>query len=136
MSWSGSRFQVVAADSRSTLAEVFLPRAWRRDNAGVRVFHYHLVTSEVRAVEASPPPLRHVEELVGHQQSFRPRACSLRHPLAQPHGRERRLDHVARAEMLPVFGGKVEEGQEYVSVLLQRRDGLRVLGAVLAGKTA
>ena len=57
---------------------------------------------EVRAVEASPAPLRHVEELVGHQQSFRARACALRHALAQPHGRKRRLDHVGRAEMLPV----------------------------------
>ncbi len=36
--------------------------------------------------------------------------------------------------MLPVLRGKVEEGQQHVGILLQRRDGLGVLGAVLAGK--
>src|ERR1700737_3593706 len=36
--------------------------------------------------------------------------------------------------MLPVLGGEVEEREEGVGVLLQRRDGLRVLGAVLGGE--
>ncbi len=59
---------------------------------------------QVRAVEPSPAGLRHVEELVGHQQALRPRARALRHALAEPHRRERRLDHVGRAQMLPVVG--------------------------------
>src|SRR5690348_10660852 len=49
---------------------------------------------EVRAVEATPPRLRHVEELVGHQERLRAGARPLRHALAQSDRRERRLDHV------------------------------------------
>jgi hypothetical protein len=48
----------------------------------------------MRAVEASPSRLRHVEQLVGHQEALRPRARALRYPLAQPDRRERGLDHV------------------------------------------
>ena len=36
--------------------------------------------------------------------------------------------------MLPVRRGEVEEGEQDISVLLQGRDGLRVLGPVLAGE--
>src|SRR4029450_11361481 len=50
---------------------------------------------EVRPVEPPPPHLRHVEELVGHQEPLRPRPCALGDSLPQPHGRERRLDRQA-----------------------------------------
>jgi hypothetical protein len=59
---------------------------------------------EVRAVQPSPPGLRHVEELVSHQQPFRSRARALRHALTRSHGRERRLDHVGGAKVSPVLG--------------------------------
>src|SRR5262245_56551924 len=36
--------------------------------------------------------------------------------------------------MLPVLRWEVEEGEQRVGVLLQRRDGLRILGPVLAGE--
>src|SRR5262249_13187473 len=37
--------------------------------------------------------------------------------------------------MLPVLGGEVEEREQRVGVLLQRRDGLRILRPVLAGES-
>jgi hypothetical protein len=57
---------------------------------------------QVRAVEPTPTSLRHVEELVGHQETLRSRALALRHALAEPDGRERGLDHVRGPQMLPV----------------------------------
>src|SRR6266571_6018510 len=45
---------------------------------------------EVCAIEASPPGLRHVEQLVGHQEPLGPGARALRHALAQSDRRERR----------------------------------------------
>jgi hypothetical protein len=83
----------------------------------------------VCTVEPPPSRLRHVEELVGHQPNPHARARALRHALAQSHRRERRLDHIRRAEMLPVLGGEVEEREQRISVLLQRRDGLRYLAS-------
>src|SRR5206468_1423153 len=63
-----------------------------------------------------------------------PGARALRHALAQSDRRERRLDHVRGPEMLPVLGGEVEEREQDIGVLLRRRDGLRVLRAVLGGE--
>ena len=40
---------------------------------------------KVCTVEPPPPGLRHIEELVGHQEPLRARACALRDPLTQPH---------------------------------------------------
>jgi len=45
----------------------------------------------------SPAGLRHVEELVGHQETLRARASTLRYALAQSDRRERQLDHVGSA---------------------------------------
>ena len=70
--------------------------------------------------------------------SRRPRACAMsfvREPAPFVTGWRSRtvangLDHVRGAQLLPVFGGEVKEREEYVGVLLQSRDRLRVLGAV------
>src|SRR5262249_22743949 len=52
---------------------------------------------EVRTVEPPPAGLRHVEELVGHEEALCARARALRHALAEPHRREtRRLSHPLR----------------------------------------
>jgi len=78
--------------------------------------------------------MSHVEELVGHQETLRARASPLRYALAQSDGRERGLDDVAGPQVLPVLGGEVEERQQRGGVLVQGRDGLRVLGPVLDGE--
>src|SRR2546425_10199907 len=48
----------------------------------------------------------------------------------QAHRREGRLNRVGGAQMLPVLGRVIEVGQQSVLVEGQRRDGLRILGAV------
>ncbi len=58
------------------------------------------------------------------------RASALGRARAQPHCRERRLDDVARAQVLLVLGRKIEERQELVLVAAQRVHGLRILGTV------
>lgn len=68
-------------------------------------------------VEPTPPGLRHIQELVGHQEALRAGARALRHPLAQSDRRERGLDDVAGPQMLPVLGWEVEEREQHVGVL-------------------
>ena len=46
------------------------------------------------------------------------------------HGGEGALDRVGRAQVLPVLGGELVEGQQAIPVLDQVVDGLVVLGAV------
>ena len=60
-------------------------------------------------------------EIRVHPPSFRPRARALRHALAQPHRRERRLDHIRCAQVLPVCGREVEDCEERIGILLQGR---------------
>jgi hypothetical protein len=47
--------------------------------------------------------------------------------LTQPHAGERRLDHVGGAQMLPVFGGEVEETHQPLPVCGQGLDRLGYL---------
>ncbi len=68
------------------------------------------------AIEAPPALLGHVE-LEGHQQPLGPGASAPGRALAQPHGGERRLDHVGGAQVLPVLGRKVEEDKQVASEL-------------------
>jgi len=51
--------------------------------------------------------------------------------LAQPHGGERRLDDIGGAQVLPVLGGKIEEGNQALRVGGKRLDRLGVLGLIL-----
>src|SRR5262245_29882375 len=61
---------------------------------------------EARAVESPPPGLGHLQELVGHQETLRARASTLRHALAQTDRREWRLDRVAVRRCFQCSAGK------------------------------
>ena len=48
-----------------------------------------------------------------------------------PHRREHALDRIDRAQVNPMFGGEVDEGQQRLAILDQTFDGLVVFGRVL-----
>ena len=50
------------------------------------------------------------------------------------HGGEHALDRIRGAQVVPVLGGKVEEGEQRLAILGQAGDRLVVLGAVLVGE--
>jgi hypothetical protein len=78
---------------------------------------------QVSAIEAPSALLGHVEQPEGHQQPLGPGARARGRPLAQPHGDERRLDHVGGAQVLPLF--RVTpirvDGEELLSNVVDRR---------------
>jgi hypothetical protein len=47
-----------------------------------------------------------------------------------PHGREGAFDGVCRSQVLPMFGGKIIEGQQRLAILLQAFGGLLVFDRV------
>src|SRR5262249_20034978 len=72
-----------------------------------------------RRIESPESPLRHHQYPPDQRRRVRDLLELLRRVRPQAHRRERRLDHVRRAQVLPVFGGEVEEGEQRVDVLLQ-----------------
>ena len=112
----------------SDLTPAFCPSAVRKAYVGPHE------RQEVGTIGPSPADLRHVQELVGHQEPLRARPGALRHTLAQPHCRERRLDHVRGLEMLPCSAGKgtmAARGRR--SRWLATAAGCRILCACRAG---
>ena len=89
---------------------------------------------QVRAVEPAPTRLRHVEELVGYQEPLRPRPRALRHALAEPRRPRTGIRSSSTSAGASSLCGKVEEREQGLGILLQRRNGLRVLGPVLGGE--
>ena len=63
----------------------------------------------------------------GRQRSFGPHG-------SVAHGGEDTLDRIRCAQVVPVLGGKVEEGEQGVAVLGQARNRLVVLGVVFVGE--
>lgn len=57
----------------------------------------------MRTIQLAPALLCQHQELERHRQCLGPAARAFGHALTEPHGREARLDGVARAQMLPVF---------------------------------
>ena len=63
----------------------------------------------------------------GRQRSFRPHG-------SMAHRGEHALDRVRRAQVVPVLGGKVEEGEQGLAILGQAGNRPVVLGAVFVGE--
>jgi hypothetical protein len=85
----------------------------------------------VGCVDGAPPVLGGLDELERHGDAGGPGAGSLGDPLAEPDGGEGRLDRVRGAQVDPVLGGAVVEGQQDVEVIDDLRDGLGPLRAVV-----
>src|SRR5512147_1610347 len=64
---------------------------------------------------------------LGRQRSFCPHG-------SMTHRGEHALDRVRCAQMVPVLGGKIEEGKQGLAILCQAGDRLVVLGAVFVGE--
>ena len=88
----------------------------------------------VMAVETAPASLGGFGELEDHRQRGLVRETSLRAHGAVTHGRERALDDVRRAQMLPVFGGEVVEGEQRLAILDQALGRLVVFDACVYRK--
>ena len=69
-------------------------------------------------------------ELEDHGKRGLVREASLRSGRSMADGGERALDRVGRAQVLPVLGGEVVEGEQHVAILGQALDRLVVLRAV------
>ena len=83
----------------------------------------------VIAVETAPAFLGGLGELEDHGERSLVRKASLGAHGAVTHGRERAFDDVGRAQMFPVLGGEVVEGEQCFAVLDQALDRLVVFGA-------
>ena len=68
-------------------------------------------------VDRPPSGLGRLDQLVGHGQTGGPRARSLGHLGAQPHGGEGGLDGVGGLQMDPVLGREGVEGEQLLAVL-------------------
>lgn len=82
----------------------------------------------MRTIQLAPALLCQHQELERHRQCLGPAARAFGHALTEPHGREARLDGVARAQMLPVLGREVEEGEQGFAVLDEAVDRLLIFG--------
>jgi hypothetical protein len=60
--------------------------------------------------------------------------CSFRPHGSVPHGREHAFDEVGRAQVIPMLGMEVVEGQQRVAVLGEAFDSPSVLGGVFLGE--
>ena len=83
----------------------------------------------VVAVEATPAVLGGLGELEDHGERGLVRKTSLGAHRAVAHRCERAFDRVGRAQMLPVLGGEVVEGEQRVAILGQALDRLVVFDA-------
>ncbi len=91
----------------------------------------------VFALQAPPCSCCRHDELEHHQLGGFCRQRSLRAHGAMTHGRDHALDRVRSAQMVPMLGRKVEEGEQRILILGQAGDRLVVLGGPgLAGRTA
>jgi hypothetical protein len=85
---------------------------------------------EVGRVNGTPAGLCGFDELERHRYTGGPGAGSLGDPLPEPHGGEGRLDGVGGAQVDPVLGGVVVEGQQDVEVIGDLRGSFGPLGSV------
>ena len=83
----------------------------------------------VVTVEATPAFLGGLGELEDHGERGLVRETSFGAHRAVADGRERAFDDVGRAQMLPVLGGEVVEGEQRVAILGQALDRLVVFDA-------
>src|SRR6202035_375554 len=83
----------------------------------------------VVAIEATPAFLGDLGELEDHGERGLVGKTSLGAHGAVAHRRERAFDDVGRAQMLPVLGGEVVEGEQRVTIFDQALDRLVVFDA-------
>src|ERR1700704_6129473 len=83
----------------------------------------------VVTIETTPAFLGGLGELEDHGERGLVREASLRANGTMAHGRERAFDDVSRAQMLPVLGREVVEGEQRVAILDQALDRLVVFDA-------
>src|SRR5438034_9459491 len=114
---------------------------WESWKTLVSVTAYHSFGGEVEAsntptIRRLTPSCRHqllrlARELEGHGKRRLVREASLRPCRSMADGCEGALDRVGRAQVLPVLGGKIVEGEQHVAILGQTFDRLVVLRAVV-----
>jgi hypothetical protein len=75
-------------------------------------------------VHRSPAGLGGLDQLEGHGQAGGPRAWPLGDLGAMPHGGEGAFDGVGRAQVDPVLGREIVEGQQLIDVVGDLGDGL------------
>src|SRR5256714_13874892 len=85
---------------------------------------------EVGCVDRAPAGLGGFDELKRHREAGGLGAGPFSDLGAVPDGGERRLDRVRGAQVDPVLGGEVVEGEQLVEVVGDLRDRLAELGAV------
>src|SRR5437764_15458371 len=83
----------------------------------------------VVAIEATPAFLSGLGELEDHGERCLVRETSLGAHRAVAHRRERAFDDVGRAQMLPMLGWAVVEGEQAITILDQALDRLVVFDA-------
>jgi hypothetical protein len=83
----------------------------------------------VMAIEMTPAFFGGLGELEDHGECGLVRETSLGANRTVAHGRERTFDYIGRAQMLPLFGRKVVEGQQRIAILDQTIDRSIVLDA-------
>jgi len=88
----------------------------------------------VFALQAAPGFGGGVDELEDHELGGPRRQRSFRPHGSMTHGGEHALDRVRGAQVIPVLGGKIEEGEQGLAILGQAGDRLVVLGAVFVGE--
>jgi hypothetical protein len=85
---------------------------------------------QVGCVDRSPASLRGLDEFERHRQPSRSRARSLGDLASVPDRGESRLDGIRRAQMNPVLGGVVIEGEQLVEIVGDLRDRFGKLGPI------
>ena len=85
---------------------------------------------QVGCVDRSPAGLSGLDELKGHRQPSHSRARPFSDLASMPDRGESRLDRIRRAQMNPVFGGVVIEGEQLVKIVGDLRDRFGKLGPV------
>jgi len=88
----------------------------------------------VFALQAPPGFGGRGDELEDHELGGPGRQRSLRPHGSMTHSGEHALDRVRCAQVIPVLGGKIEEGEQGLAVLRQAGDRLVVFGAVFVGE--
>jgi hypothetical protein len=84
----------------------------------------------LEAPQALPAPLGAHTELVDEREHGRPANTALGAVAAMPDGGKGALDRVGGADMRPMLGREVVEGEQAITVFDQALGGLGILGGV------
>ena len=84
----------------------------------------------VVAIEATPAFLCGLDELEHHRERGLVGEAALRSDRAMPHRGERALDRICAAQVLPMLGGEVVEGEQRLAIFGQAFDRLLIFRSV------